>query len=537
MKPGKPIGTRAALACAAALFFMLAAARAEEQPKRPPDFAPFHCQDTIEQLREKYSDALMRRAADEVNKIEAVNAGGKYQATWESLGTHPLPEWFQDAKLGVFIDWGPWSVAGWARRQGRASYPDWYENDMFVKEKSLDYHLKTWGADFRRDDLFPLLTGKDYNADTLVRLARDNGARYVIPFCYHHAGWALWDSSYTFRNAARMGPRRDIYRELAEACKRAGMPLGFYVSAAQWQYPVIGTTGTLATLNWNKVAPYDPVAMNGLCSGKIPVRDYVTDFWMPLVKEALDKYDPDILWYDGEWGAPAEHWRTKDMAAYFYNRAEGRKQVVVNDRYGNGDRRKRGDFFTSEYHEIKQTQTHVWEECRSISESYGYNWEDTAANVLSSRELIHMFAGIVAENGNLLLMLSPTGSGRLPEIQEQRLKDLGAWLKVNGEGIYATRAFAPGKEGGVLFTQSKDGRTVYAICTQWPGKLLTLAAVTPEAGAGVRMLGVAAPLMWQAGADGKGLTIEIPAALQAEEARPCRDAWVIGIPVRGAAKP
>jgi alpha-L-fucosidase len=477
----------------------------------------------------------MRRGEAAVQEVEAVNAQGKYKPTWESLDKHPLPEWFRDAKLGIFIDWGPWSVAGWAKRLGRASYPDWYEFRMYEKNQSLDYHAKTWGADFRRDDFMPLLTGKDFDSAALVRLIKENGGKYVVPFCFHHAGWALWPSSYTFRNAVEMGPHRDIYGELVAACRREKLPLGFYVSAAQWDYPLITSSGTLANLNMEQqLKPYDSAKMNGIASGKVPVRDYAKHYWMPLVKEALDKYDPDLIWYDGEWTQPAEHWRTRDMAAYFYNRAEGRKPVAVNDRFGGESskfRRQHGDYFTSEWHEIKAGQPHVWEECRSISESYGYNWEDTAANVLSAQKLIHMFADIVAENGTLLLMLCPTGSGRLPAIQEQRFKELGAWLKVNGEGIYATRPHAPSAEGSIVFTQSKDGRTVYAICKAWPGKSLALKSVRAARGAKVRMLGVKMPLAWTAGNEGNGMTVEIPEQLQDEKARPCQHAWVMAIPV------
>jgi hypothetical protein len=197
-------------------------------------------------------------------------------------------------------------------------------------------------------------------------------------------------------------------------------------------------------------------------SGKIPVKNYTTEYLLPQAKEFIDKYDPDIVWYDGDWSTALETLQTYDIAAYLYNKAEGRKEVAVNDRYGVKDGRMmrsiRGDFFCSEFDAMpdkSKKEIHAWEECRGISQSYGYNWQDTEDNVITSKQFVDIFVDIVANGGNLLLMANLDGQGALPKVQENRLKDIGKWLKVNGEGIYATRPYRPLKGEGALLDQAR----------------------------------------------------------------------------------
>lgn len=556
------------------LIFTISAS-GQIQPKRPADFQPFIYKYSTLDLYEKFSEDMMKRAAEDVKNLVAVNEKGKYKPTQASLANHQMPDWFRDAKLGIFFDWGPWSVPGYAVPRDPSlgtggSYPDWYEFLMDYSYKA--YHDSVWGPDFRRDDFLPLLTGENLNADDYADLAVRAGAKYLVPFSRHHAGWTLWESKYTFRNAKEMGPKRDIKMELAQAARKRGLKFALYFSIAEWEYPVIvekrvsqwDPTPNLAVFHDGMAilprpipfASYFPAVHDRMLSGKIPVRDYYADYMMPLFKEAVDKFDPDIVWYDGGWGVPVSISRAAELSAYFYNQAEGRKEVVINNRAGSalsaeemaelrklresGDQnavterisrnRQLGDYTTPEYHIGKINPEVNWEVCRSISPAFGYNWTDTESNSLSSEELVKMFIGIVAGNGNLLLVINPDGSGKLSDVQRKRLLDLGDWLKINGEAIYGTRPWKEQQEGDQHFTMSKDGKYLYVHQTVWPGDKVTVNNVSPLKGSRVSMLGSKGNFAWKQ--VGSAIEVALPESIQAEDKRPGQYAWVFKIQLK-----
>jgi len=446
------------VAAIAILFFCAVDSRSQDdgiplappENRRPPNWRPSESV-TDHEVLIKASEAVRKDAAREYQELLRTNAGGRWKATAESIDKHSVPEWFKDAKFGMFIDYGPWSIAGWApKKRAGQMIPDWYEMRMYKEEAFRRYHEKNWGSDFERDDFLPLFTAKDYDPARLVELAEETGVKYVVPFCKHHAGFCMWPSAFTRRDAGDMGPHRDLIAPLAKLSQDRGLKFGFYLSVEEWEYPLLDADGQLMIRHWDvgrgpSTGPYTH-DLDAKITGKIPVRDYATEYLVPQAKEFIDKYDPDLIWYDGEWCTPLEQLHTYDIAAYLYNKAEGRKEVAVNDRYGRGTRSELGDFYTSEYGHMgdkSKKSTHAWEECRGISQSYGYNWQDTEDNVITSKQLIDMFVDIVANGGNLLLMINLDGQGALPKVQENRLRDIGKWLNVNGEGIYATRPFRP----------------------------------------------------------------------------------------------
>lgn len=500
---------------------------APEQYRRPEKFQPFNYKYSLEELKTNFSEDMMKRSAEVYERICKVNERGKWKPTPESIDLHKAPEWFLDAKFGMFIDWGPWSVAGWApKKEKGAIYPDWYEYRLDTDSAFMEYHQKNWGANFKRDDFIPLFKAKKYDPKQLTSIAKEAGMKYVVPFCKHHGGFCLWPSSFTQRDAVDIGPKKDLIKPLVENCQKQGLKFGFYFSVEEWEYPIIDEAGVLQKRGWdNKLTPFDK-NLEKKCSGKIAVKDFGKDYLLPQACEFIDNYDPDLIWYDGDWETNVDSLHTYDISAYFYNKAEGRKEVAVNDRYGAnvGERwlrSKRGDFYTNEYgdmeKEAKQT-IHVWEECRGISQSFGFNWQDTDKNVISSKKFIDMFVDIVAHGGNLLLIVNLDGQGALPEVQEKRLKDIGKWLSINGEGIYATRPYAVKTEGCISYTQSKDGKTVYAILKEWPGNEINLKAIPFSSISKVEMLGCKASFIWQK--SGEGIIVELPKRLQVEKRRP-----------------
>ena len=436
----------------------------------------------------------------------------------------------------MFVDWGLWSVAGWApKREKGAMYPDWYEFRLDTDTAFIKYNEKNWGKDFERDDFIPLFTADNYQPEKLVDIAKDAGMKYIVPFCKHHGGFCLWPSSYTQRDAMDMGPKKDLIKPLVESCQKEGLKFGFYFSIEEWEYPIIDSDNNLQNRVWGeKTKPYSP-GLEKKISGKIPVKNFATDYLVPQATEFIDNYDPDLIWYDGDWKTNVEELHTYDIASYFYNKAEGRKQVAMNDRYGPHEgekwqRSKRGDFFTNEYGDMEKEakqSTHAWEECRGISQSFGYNWQDTEGNVISSKKFIDMFVDIVSHGGNLLLVVNLDGQGALPKIQENRLKDIGKWLRVNGEGIYATRPFQGQSDEHVAYTRSKDNHSIYVIMKDWPGKELNLRNLKVGKVAKIGMLGYDKPLKW-INAD-EGIIVKFPIQLQDLSNRPCDHAWVLKV--------
>ncbi len=505
---------------------------------------------SIEDLFNEESEKLIRSAKADVIDLEEVNRKGLYHGTLESIDLHPTPEWYRDAKLSIFYDWGPYSIAAYGEKGwSRARYPDWYLNQMYHAYQ--DYHRETWGEDFQRDDFIPLFNAGHFDAEEIVRMVKMSGARYFVPFNKHHDGFCLWDSKFTRRDAVDMNPHRDLTAELVEACKKEGIYYGFYFSVEEYEYPVIGQDGSLVIRYWSDdmapdqagltretgeiTGPFNPSIHNRMLSGKIPVRSFINELIVPQAKDFIDKYDPDILWFDGEWQRPAGYYRTPEIVAYFYNRAEGRKEVVSNDRLGEGTREEHGDFYTSETDEVVEKMDQPWEENRSMSESYGYNKSDSLENYLSADELIQMFVRIVAKGGNLNLMVNPDGSGRVPQIQMDLLKELGEWLKVNGEAIYGTRPYETLCDNTQLgqpiwYTMSKDSTYGYAIVFDWPKSETFIckgANIIWESD--VTMLGYEKPLEWvDTGRDQWGMSAKVPEEMLGNPgARPCDYAWVL----------
>ena len=482
--------------------------------RRPKDWRPDRYTKSLQQIADETSSEQARRAKDEMARVEGINAGGRWKADLESLARHACPAWFEDAKIGVFIDWNLYSVASYAREKSDAAiYPDWYCDFMhFDPGESKDahlaangirsYHEANWGMDFKRDDFIPLFTGRGFDADRLCCFLKDCGARYFVPFLKHHDGFCLWDSSWTRRTSVQRGPKRDFASEMAAACEAHGLKFGFYFSTGEWEYPFLDDDGSIEIrpggLGTGAPWPKDESEFETRISGKVAVRDYKREYVIPQAIEFIDRYDPDLIWFDGEWDSVWTTLGSAEIAAYFYNRAEGRKEVAVNDRFGlrralpakhtrqemfsNLLRCHCGDFYTDESGDVADqldpTRHHAWEECTGISKCYGNHWNESEANVMSEREFLEKFTGIVARGGNLLLLVNLDAEGRIPKTEALRLRQIGAWLKRNGEAIYGTRICAPYSTPAVDYTRSKDGKTVYAIVKR-PARKIVLECALP----------------------------------------------------------
>ena len=389
----------------------------------------------------------------------------KYAATWASIDSRPIPEWFQDAKFGIFLHWGLYSVPAWGPTDGGIyeKYAEWYWRRMMQPEtetgkKFRDFHNGVYGEGFRYPDFVRDFKAELFDPDEWAEIFRGSGARYVVLTSKHHEGFALWPSKHAWNwNAVDVGPHRDLAGDLSKAVKAKGLHMGFYFSLYEWFNPLY----------------------------REDVDRYVDQHMLPQLKDLVTRYEPDIVWPDGEWDHPSETWRSPEFLAWLYNESPVKESVVVNDRWGSETRSKHGGFYTTEYDLVHDkaisgdASRHPWEETRGIGGSFGYNRNENLDDYESSEFLIHYLIDKVARGGNLLLNVGPTADGRIPVIQQQRLRDIGTWLATNGDAIYGTRAWdgAPtAGEGQTLFF-TKKGSDLFAIKTSWEASDFTIEGV------------------------------------------------------------
>jgi len=419
-----------------------------------------------------------------------------YEPTWESLDSRPCPEWFDEAKFGIFIHWGLYSVPAWA---AKGQYAEWYWNHMKNKDgETWKFHVENYGADFKYQDFVAGFKAELFDPAQWAELFAKAGARYIVPTSKHHDGFCLWPSPYSWNwNSVDVGPHRDLLGDLTEAVRAQGLKMGFYFSLYEWYHPLYVT---------------DP----SLFSAK---------HMIPQLKEVISSYEPAILFTDGEWDHPHEVWNSREFLAWLFNEASCREEIVINDRWGKGTRSEHGGYYTTEYGHVdgskELAEDHKWEECRGIGASFGYNRNEEVSDYMTAEGLIHLLIELVSKGGNLLLNVGPTGDGRIPVIMQQRLLEMGEWLDVNGEAIYGTKTWDKTSDGDLVrYTCKQDA--VYAICLDWPGGELVLDVPKPAEGAAVTMLGVDALLQWNY-SDGK-LRVSVP-SLSVKE-MPCRHAYV-----------
>jgi alpha-L-fucosidase len=462
-------------------------------------------------------------------------ADAKYKPQWDSLDARPCPEWFQDAKFGIFIHWGLYSVPSWGKM---GEYAEWYWNRMHDRKPGnvwWQFHQTNYGANFEYQQFAPMFRAELFDAKKWADIFARSGAKYIVPTSKHHEGFCLWPSAEASRtwgrpwNAVETGPKRDLMAELSEAVRARGIKFGFYYSLYEW---------------------YNPLWLSDR-------KRYVNDHMVPQFKDVVTRYRPAIIFSDGEWDLPSKDWRSEELLAWLFNESPCKDEVVINDRWGKECRHKHGGYYTTEYAAGMKDATHPWEESRGMGFSYGYNRAERIDDYKTAREFIMVLIDLVSRGGNLLLDIGPDGDGTIPVIMEQRLLEIGDWLKVNGEAIYGTRyagracQWTEGKQPEQKFGEfmvkyslldqigqkpkdglavkqaffTRKGQTLYAITPGWPEREFVLRGVTVSPGASVSMLGVPGALAHRV--EGGNLVISVP-ALNPEQA-PCRHAFAFRI--------
>ena len=353
-------------------------------------------------------------------------ADKRYTGSWESIQKHEVPKWYDDAKFGIFIHWGIYSVPAYAPHTwelGDAQVTDWFCNNPYAelyynsvnvgRGPGYEHHVEKYGADFKYEDFIPMWKAENWNPDEWAQIFKMAGAQYVVLTTKHHDGFCLFPSKYTDFNSVKMGPERDITGELTDAVRSAGIRMGLYYSGLiDWQFA------------------NDPIFDDDDLFGTASPTYAYADFSYNQMKELIDKYEPSVLWNDIGWPKQSEE-AMPYLFAHYYNKViDG----VVNDRF-NG---KYYDFLTKEYQAGEMDRSQKWEMCRGMGLSFGYNEIEGDDQLITVPKLVNLLVSTVANNGNLLLNIGPKADGTIPAEQLRRLEILGEWLSVNGVGIFGT---------------------------------------------------------------------------------------------------
>lgn len=386
---------------------------------------------------------------------------------------HVLPEWFVDAKFGIFIHWGVYSVPAWAP-VGRYAEWYWYYQQIAAFFPHYRYHLETYGPNVRYDDFIPEFRAENWDPADWIDLIRDSGAKYWVLTTKHHDGFALWPTTVSGRNSVELGPRRDIVGELIEANRGSGLEAGLYYSLPEWFNPAPKPAGIYE--GGNRLFEQFPHPQDPYVDGNpeipyvgyTPVDDYAEGIVVPQILDLIDRYEPAILWCDI--GGDPEYFQTQRWLTHFYTQAQryAPDGVVANDRCG-----AYGDFVTPEYAPIPEPGGPYFESTRGIGFSFGYNRNEELDDYLSDAEVIHTLIDNVAAGGNLLLNVGPEADGTIPQVMRDRLLAIGRWLATNGEAIYGSRPAERPGAGSLRFTVGEDG-SFYVIAKEWPGESLVV---------------------------------------------------------------
>jgi alpha-L-fucosidase len=425
-----------------------------------------------------------------------------YQPTLDSLATHRVPDWFHDAKFGIFVHWSVSSIPAFAppNRKGigeidlgnaesvawlfkNTPYAEWYWNSISIDGSPAQrHHRETYGADYAYDNFVPqfLQQARGCDVEAWADLFVRAGARYVVFVTKHHDGFLLWPSKHPNPHRRGWQAERDFVGELTRAVRVRGMRMGLYYSGG---------------IDWT----FHGLPIDSLASflGAIPQSEAYARYADAHWRELIARYEPAVLWNDI--GYPEKAAAARLFADYYNRMPDG----VVNNRFmlGAGEGGQHCDFVTPEYAVLDRILEQKWESTRGIGGSFGFNRAEPDDYLLTAEEIVHMIADITSKNGNLLLNVGPAANGLVPWAQASRLVAVGDWLRCNGEAIYGTRPWrkADGRSAdgaAVRFTQRDS--YVYAIVLAQPsGNEVVLEDLRPAGATEIRLLGYGAPLRWQ----------------------------------------
>lgn len=379
---------------------------------------------------------------------------------WKEIDGRPIPAWYDDAKLGIFIHWGIYSVPAFAPKREEIegsgmTYSEWYAWQINQNlEQYSSFHKKNYGSKEYNDFVYDW-KAEMFKPDEWARLFKRSGAQYVALVTKHHDGFCLWNSSYTPDwNSVVLGPKRDIVGELMLEVDKVGLRRGVYYSLTEWFHPLLKDPAN---------ADYEKYALTKM---------------LPEMKELVEKCLPQFIFTDGEWSTTADKWHSADFLNWLIHESKVADTVVYNDRWGADTRGLHGGVLTTEYGEVNSAavgeedaqqnlKKKKWEECRSLSHSFAFNRNENLEHYLTEKELIEMFVGIVVKGGNLCLNVGPCADGTISPIIQERLHQIGEWLDVNGEAIYKSRPFELETDYQYAAGSTQAGKSKYLFISRY----------------------------------------------------------------------
>jgi alpha-L-fucosidase len=465
--------------------------------------------------------------------VDQVNHEGPYRADWESLQSYQVPDWYKDAKFGIFIHWGVYSVPAFGS--------EWYPRQMYIQgSPEYKHHIATYGTQdkFGYKDFIPMFKAEKFDPAAWARLFRDSGAKYVVPVFEHHDGFTMYDSGLSDWTAVKMGPHRDLVGDLAKAVRAEGLHLGASSHRVEHNFFLGVGREFRSDINDPKFAAFYGPAHTWLENKRrTPLANdftYVspewTHDWLARSAEIIQKYHPDVLFFDWWIGEPSVRADLNRFTAFYYNyslKSGGPVGVITYKDYA---MQEDSAVLDIERGQLGGIRPQYWQTDTSVSnKSWGYIENDTFK---TPEFIVHQLVDVVSKNGNLLMNIGPRSDGTIPDEVQQVLRDVGSWLKVNGDAIYGTRPWKIFGEGPTQvaegsfndtntqpytpddFRFTTKGDVLYAIELGWPTKpeavihSIGTGAVGERTIESVGLLGSDAKVSFQTKSD--GLHIQLP---------------------------
>ncbi|CAG9767551.1 unnamed protein product [Ceutorhynchus assimilis] len=427
----------------------------------------------------------------------------KVTEDWDSIDSRTVPDWYDKAKVGIFVHWGLFAVPGYDS--------EWFWNEWRAQGKIdvLEFIKQNYPPGFTYQEFANQFTGEFFNATEWASLFKRAGAKYVVLTSKHHDGYTLWPSKYTYSfNSVDMGPHKDIVKEVGDAVRAEGLRYGLYHSLLEW---------------------FNPLYVADVANGGATT-EFVDNKIFPEMVELVNTYQPEIFWSDGSWDMSDVYWKSTKFLAWLFNESPVKDTVLTNDRWGNNTNCLHGDIHTCiDRYNPGVLQAHKWENAMTIDwRSWGYRRNSNIEDYATTKQLIELLIETVSCGGNILINVGPTKEGHIDPLYQERLVSLGEWLSINGEAIYESHPWVKYQNdtltSGVWFTQ-KNGFT-YASVLDWPeNNVLKLRAVSELINSNTRIYILDGNRELNFTGDNGIVSIEMPDRAGVRS----NDAWVIKI--------